>query len=105
MKIRSAESGHRFPLLSVLHSDHVAAVERHDAVDSLCRTWLRDGRLTVEEAQQLIDLLYGLRKTYQEHIEIEETKLFPFAAKILTRSDLDEIGIEMAHRRGLAPVG
>lgn len=105
VRTRADESGIRIPVLAVLHSDHIAAIDRHDAVDELCRTWLRDGRLTVEAAQNLLDLLYGLRETYQEHIEIEETKLFPLAAKVLTRSDWHEIGKEMAQRRGLSPVG
>jgi len=43
-----------------------------------------------------------LRQTYQEHIDIEETKLFPFAAQMLTAADLQEMGKEMAHRRGLS---
>ncbi len=104
MRTRAVESGHRLPLLTVLHSDHVAVVERHAGVDELCRAWLRDGQLPVEEALHLLDLLYGLRETYQEHIEIEETKLFPLAAKVLSRGDLLEIGKEMAYRRGLVPV-
>lgn len=101
MKIRAESSGQRFALLTVLHSDHLAIVKRHEAVDELARTWLSNRQLTTEEAGRLLDLLYGLRETYQEHIEIEETKLFPFAAKILTPGDLQEIGKEMARRRGL----
>jgi len=101
MKIRAGASRKRFGLLTILHSDHVAVVSRHDAVDDLCRTWLSNGQLAIEEAQRLLDLLHGLRETYQEHIEIEETRLFPFAAKILTPGDLQEIGKEMALRRGL----
>lgn len=102
VRSRAGDSGKRFALLTVLHADHLVVVERHSAVDELGQTWLRDGRLSNEEAQRLLDLLHGLRETYQEHIEIEETKLFPFAAKILTTVDLEEIGKEMAHRRGLA---
>src|SRR6266568_2115988 len=98
------QSGKRFALMTVLHSDHIVVEERHNAVDKLGRTWLRDGQLTAEETQHLLDLLHGLRETYQEHIEIEETKLFPFAAKILTAVDLEEIGKEMARRRGLVGV-
>lgn len=99
IRIRAAK---RFALLTELHSDHVAVVTRHNAVDELGRTWLSKGQLTVEEAEHLIDLLHGLRATYQQHIEIEETKLFPFAAKVLKAGDLEEMGKEMARRRGLA---
>lgn len=103
IRSRAAASGNQFELLTDLHSDHVAVITRHDAVDELGRTWLSNGQLTVEEAEHLIDLLHGLKDTYQEHIEIEETKLFPFAAKLLTPGDLQEMGKEMARRRGLAP--
>lgn len=105
MRTRAGSSGKRFALLTVLHSDHLAAVQRHNGVEELGQRWLRAGRLSDREAQSLIDMLHGLREMYQEHIEIEETKLFPFAAKILTQHDLHEIGKEMAHRRGLLPVG
>jgi len=104
-RVRARAAGKRFALLSVLHSDHVAVVEQHDEVDELGRSWLGGGRLNEGDTQRLLTLLRGLRETYQEHIEIEETRLFPFAARILTALDLQEIGKEMAHRRGLSPVG
>jgi hemerythrin-like domain-containing protein len=103
VRARTAGNGKRFPLLTLLHADHLAAVERHDSVERLGRSWIRDGRLAAEDTQHLLDLLYWLRKTYQEHIEIEETRLFPFAARVLSETDLREIGSEMAHRRGLMP--
>lgn len=105
IRTRAGSSGKRFALLTVLQSDHLAAVQRHSAVDKLGRRWLCTGPLSDHEAQSLIDLLHSLREMYQEHIEIEETRLFPFAAKILTPLDLHEIGKEMAHRRRLLPVG
>jgi hemerythrin-like domain-containing protein len=101
LRIRAMATGKRLGLMTILHSDHVAVVSRHDAVDDLGRKWLSNGQLTNDEAPRLLDLLHGLRETYQEHIEIEETKLFPFAAKILTPRDLQEMGKEMAQRRGL----
>lgn len=105
VRARTAGSGKRSALLTLLHADHLAVVERHDAVERLGRTWIRDGGLAAEEIQHLLDLLYWLRKTYQEHIEIEETRLFPFAARVLSESDLREIGREMADRRGVTPRG
>jgi hemerythrin-like domain-containing protein len=104
MRKRADASG-RFALLTVLHADHVAVVTQHDAVEELGCRWLSDDRVSADDAQRLLDLLHGLREMYQEHIEIEETKIFPFAAKILTPLDLHDIGKEMAHRRGLLPVG
>jgi hemerythrin-like domain-containing protein len=104
LRRRTADTGKRMALLTMLHSDHVAVVWQHDAVDQLVQHWLRDNRLPDVAAKRLIELLHGLRNTYQEHIEMEETRLFPFAAKMLTSGDLSEIGSEMAQRRGLAPL-
>lgn len=105
MRTRIGDTSKRSALMTLLHADHVAVVERHDTVDQLGRTWLHDGLLAAEDAARLLDVLRGLRETYQEHIEIEETKLFPLAATVLTPVDLQEIGKEMAHRRGLLTVG
>ena len=102
MRMRAAATNKPLALLTDLHSDHVAVVTRHDAVNELGLRWLSNGQLAVEEAEGLIELLHGLRETYQEHIEIEETKVFPFAAKLLTPGDLEEMGKEMAQRRGLS---
>jgi hemerythrin-like domain-containing protein len=104
VRARTAGSGKRSALLTLLHADHLAVVERHHAVERLGRAWIRDG-LGTEDTQHLLDLLYWLRKTYQEHIEIEETQLFPFAARVLSKSDLREIGREMAQRREVIPRG
>jgi hemerythrin-like domain-containing protein len=101
IRMRAAASGKRSALLTGLHSDHVAVVTQHETVDELGRRWLSKGLLTVDETQRLVDLLNSLRETYQQHIEIEETQLFPFAAEMLTSDDLQEMGKEMARRRGV----
>lgn len=105
MRTRVGDSGKRSALMRLLQADHLAVVERHHTVDELGHAWLRDGLLAAEDAARLLEVLRGLRETYQEHIEIEETKLFPLAATVLTSVDLREIGKEMAHRRGLLAVG
>jgi hemerythrin-like domain-containing protein len=46
-------------------------------------------------------LLHSLRDTYARHIKEEETQVFPKAARLLTTSDLQAVGSEMAKRRGL----
>ena len=105
MRTRIGDTSKRGALMTLLHADHVAVVERHHTVDQLGSAWLRDGQLAAEDTARLLEVLRGLRETYQEHIEIEETRLFPLAAAVLTTVDLRDIGKEMAHRRGLLPVG
>jgi hemerythrin-like domain-containing protein len=87
--------------LDHLHRDHLAADQNHRTVDELFRRWLADGLLSAPEFIRLWSLLNSLRDTYARHIKEEETQLFPSAARLLTLSDLQAIGFEMAERRGL----
>jgi hemerythrin-like domain-containing protein len=88
--------------LDHLHTDHASAVINHQAVDELFRRWLTDGVLTTQDFTHLTSLLQSLRDMYAEHIREEETQLFPNAARLLTTSDLQAVGSEMAKRRGLS---
>ena len=87
--------------LDHLHTDHVRAEENHRAVDELIRRWLANGRLSTIESTRLTSLLHSLRDTYTQHIQEEETRVFPLAASILTAANIRNIGLEMAERRGL----
>ncbi len=62
--------------------------------------WLTSGRLSPEDASRLSALLDQLAKLCRNHIAIEDTEVFPFAASILAASDRESVGIEMAARRG-----
>jgi hemerythrin-like domain-containing protein len=87
--------------LDHLHADHVQADENHHAVDDLFRRWLDAGRLASPVFNRLTSLLHSLRETYARHIKEEETQVFPAATRILSASDLKEVGLEMSGRRGL----
>jgi hemerythrin-like domain-containing protein len=69
-------------------------------VDELGQRWLTTGRLLPEDASRLSTVLDQLAKLYRNHITIEDTEVFPFAARILTVSDRESVGVEMAARRG-----
>jgi hemerythrin-like domain-containing protein len=88
--------------LDNLHTDHGAAEENHRAVDELFRRWLTDDGLPAGDLTRLKSLLHSLRDAYAHHIKEEETLVFPNAAKLLTTSDLQAVGSEMAKRRGLS---
>jgi hemerythrin-like domain-containing protein len=62
--------------------------------------WLTSGRLSPEDASRLSTVLDQLAKLYRNHIAIEDTEVFPFAASILAASDRESVGVEMAARRG-----
>ena len=42
-------------------------------------------------------------RIYSSHIEREDHQLFPLAARLFSKADLETLGIAMARRRGLPP--
>ena len=85
--------------LEKLEGDHQAAARDHETVDSLGTRWLTDGKLASEQAVELTQALTRLSNLYANHIAIEDTELFPLAAKLLPQNELAAVGREMANRR------
>lgn len=83
-----------------LEQDHECAGRAHDEVDELGQRWLANGRLLPEDVSRLSTVLDQLAKLYRNHIAIEDTEVFPFAASILAASERESVGVEMAARRG-----
>ncbi len=83
-----------------LEEDHQNAARDHQRVDSLGSRWLTSGALAVEQLRDLQDALDRLSNIYRRHIAIEDSELFPLAARALTADQLAEVGREMAERRG-----
>ncbi|HAF12383.1 MAG TPA: hemerythrin HHE cation-binding protein [Blastocatellia bacterium] len=88
-------------LLDTLHADHKSAGRSHKEVDELGCRWLTDGQLPAADVRLLTSLLESLRETYQHHIAIEDSQVFPLAERILDRAELEAVAREMAARRGL----
>lgn len=82
-----------------LEADHFRADRWHREVDEIGAAWLRNGRIPGESAERLSLLTNKLCALYSAHIEIEDKRLFPMAAKVLQPSDQEAIGKEMAARR------
>lgn len=82
-----------------LEQDHQWAAKAHHEVDRLGQLWLASGRLSPEEAYSLSTLLDQLARLYRQHIAIEDSEVFPFAASVLAPSDRESVGAEMAARR------
>lgn len=91
---RAAETIHK------LNQDHSAADILHQKVELLGRRWL-ERPLNDEEREDFKAALASLQEIYGDHIRIEDTELFPLAASLLPAEALQEIGREMAERRGL----
>jgi hemerythrin-like domain-containing protein len=86
-------------LVARLERDHDAADQHHGVVDTLVRRWLAREHLEADEARELRERLTALRAIYQPHIEVEDRELFPTAARLLSASEIQEMGREMAARR------
>jgi hemerythrin-like domain-containing protein len=82
-----------------LEQDHESARKAHDEVNELGEHWLTRGLLSPAEASRLTAVLDQLLRLYQRHIAIEDTEIFPIAATVLSLSDRDSVGAEMAVRR------
>jgi hemerythrin-like domain-containing protein len=84
-----------------LEQDHECADRSHVEVDRLGRLWLTAGHLSSEDASRFEELVCQLETLYRHHIGIEDTEVFPSAARVLAPVDRRAIGNEMAARRGI----
>jgi len=87
--------------VEALEADHDRAEAGHAEVEHLGRTWLAEGGLTRKETARMADVLQSLQSLYRKHIRIEDTQIFPLAAKVLDAPTIQAIGREMAERRGI----
>jgi hemerythrin-like domain-containing protein len=84
-----------------LESDHDKADTGHAEVEELGQRWLNDGTLSPDDAERLTQRLRELRAFYTEHIALEDNYLFPLAAQVLGEAEIENVGREMAARRGI----
>lgn len=87
-----------------LSSDHAAVQQRHADIERLAAQWLQDGYMSANDTGELLLNLAALKTIYASHIQLEDTKLFPQAKRLLGDDELAEIGMEMAARRGVRTI-
>ena len=90
-----------FDAVDALEADHERAEAGHAEVKHLERKWLDEGRMTRTERSRLADVLGSLQSLYQNHIQIEDTRIFPLAAHLLDAQTIQGVGRQMAERRGI----
>jgi hemerythrin-like domain-containing protein len=88
--------------LESLNEGHATAADAHLQVEVTFDRWLSEGRLSSQDWHKLNELLAELSEFYRGHMAIEEGEIFPLAARLLSKEDLQRIGREMAERRGLS---
>ena len=90
-----------FTRVASLVSDHRWAETQHFEVDAIGRRWLSAGVLRANDYARLRTLVQSLWRFYAHHIEIEEKDVFPTARRILSATEREILGREMAERRGI----
>jgi hemerythrin-like domain-containing protein len=86
--------------IQALEADHEVAKEGHGTVEQLGQKWLTRGRLSVDETSRLVSNLQELQSIYEHHIAVEDNEIFPLAKQVLDSKTLNDVGREMAERRG-----
>jgi hemerythrin-like domain-containing protein len=68
-------------------------------LDALYTAWIAAGRLSSEDNRRLRSNTEQLKHLYEEHIQVEETVVFPRAVEILNPQVIAAIGQEFHARR------
>lgn len=99
---RLRRAAERSGAVEKLQDEHAALDAGHRELDHLGQELLESGAFASptrrERFRQLIALL---KEIYAEHIRIEDEEVFPAAAQVLQGEQLEEVGAEMAARRGI----
>lgn len=82
-----------------LEREHRDASGLHARVEELYAEWLAQGGLSAEEQDELAAATRKLKGLYTQHIEREETVVFPRAARALSAEAIAEMGQEFRARR------
>ena len=91
--------------LDRLEKDHDTVSPLHAEVERLAETYLESGSLAVSDRQAFQTAVARLQEIYREHIAVEDSTVFPLAARLLSDSDKSAIAQEMASRRKIPLLG
>jgi hemerythrin-like domain-containing protein len=98
-RLRQAGATDEVRAIEALEHEHTDAGALHAAVDGLYRKWIADTGLNAEDARALRDATDRLEQLYATHIAMEETVVFPHAAKVLDAESIAAMGAEFRARR------
>ncbi len=88
-----------FSKLKQLEEDHRWAAPLHANVERLGTQYLSTGSLSSSEVEQFRKDVANLASMYQQHISVEESVVFPLAARMLSDTEKMAMAEEMAGRR------
>jgi hemerythrin-like domain-containing protein len=88
-----------FSKLQQLEQDHRWAAPLHANVERLGTLYLSTGSLSRSEVEEFRKDVAHLAEMYKQHISVEETVVFPLAARMLSATEKMAMAEEMAGRR------
>ena len=88
-----------FSKLEQLEDEHRWAAPLHADVDRLGAQYLSSGSLSSPEVGDFRKAVASLASMYKQHIAVEDSLVFPLAARILSNAEKIAIAEEMAARR------
>jgi hemerythrin-like domain-containing protein len=98
-RLRTGIAADKLEQIDRLERDHDRAALLHDSVDLLFSSWIANHELRAKDQQLLRDNLEQLQSIYTGHIKLEETIIFPLAARQLSPDAIEAIGQEFRQRR------
>jgi hemerythrin-like domain-containing protein len=91
--------------LDRLEKDHDTVSPLHAEVERLAEMYLETGSLSASDIQAFRTAVASLQEIYREHIRVEDSTVFPLAARLLNESEKSAIAQEMAARRKVPLLG
>jgi hemerythrin-like domain-containing protein len=98
-RLRAFAGPHNLEKIAALEHQHHIASGLHEEVDHLYKAWIADGTLTPLQHELLKADCGELKQIYEEHIDAEETTVFPLAAEFLDAKTIAAMGDEFRARR------
>ena len=98
-QIHNPEIESAFSKLKQLERDHRWAAPLHANVERLGTQYLSTRNLSSSEVEEFRKDVARLAEMYQHHIRVEESVVFPLAARILSKAEKMAVAEEMASRR------
>ena len=98
-QIRDPELEAAFSKLEQLEQEHRWAAPLHAVVDRLGAQYLSTGNLSSPEVDDFRKAVASLASMYKQHIEVEDSLVFPLAARVLSDGEKAAMAEEMAGRR------
>jgi hemerythrin-like domain-containing protein len=86
--------------LQCLEGEHARADAAQNKIHNLAQRWLESGSLSEADRGEWRSLVEELSAHYEQHMAVEERLVFTLAKQILSASQQQQIGQEMARRRG-----